>query len=84
MQDDQADDIQRLKDRIEQLEDLLHRIKTWCEAYPKDIFLPVSEEELNRVVVVLRDNGMRVDALYGEWGRHILAAIHLMILASEK
>jgi hypothetical protein len=84
MQDDRADDIERLKNRIEKLEDVLHRIRTWCEAYPKDIFLPVSEEELKRAVIVLRENGMRVDALYGEWGRHILSAIHLMILASEK
>jgi hypothetical protein len=83
MQDDRSDDIERLKDRIEKLEDALRRIKEWCNAYPTDIFLPVSEAELHRAVTLMKANGIRTDALYGEWARHIMHGIKLITMVSE-
>jgi hypothetical protein len=65
---------------VERLQDVLNRIKQWCEAYPSDIFKPMTPDEVIAVVKILKDHGHRADALYAEWGRHILVAIHLMIL----
>jgi hypothetical protein len=71
-------------DDVEKLQDVLQRIRQWCEAYPTDIFKPMTEDELKQVVRILREHGVRTDALYAEWGRHILMMIHLMILELEK
>jgi ribosomal protein S8 len=71
-------------DDPDKLQDVLQRIKQWCEAYPTNVFKPMTSDEVAACVKLLREEGYRTDALYAEWGRHILAAIHLMILELEE
>lgn len=72
-----------MTDDIEKLQDVLQRIKQWCEAYPTDVFKPMTPDEVKVAVKILHDHGYRTSALYAEWGRHMLVAIHLMILELE-
>lgn len=37
--------------------------------YPDTVFLPISDDEIIKVVQYLRDGGFSPDALFGHWGR---------------
>jgi hypothetical protein len=62
-------------DRIEELEEALLRIKQWAEAYPVEIFRPVSEEKLKEANEALKAIGVDMGALHAGWARHLLDGI---------
>lgn len=64
-----------LIDRIEELEDALHRIAAWSEAYPTDMFHEPSPEELKRAHEVLKANGMGIDAISASAMRRALMGV---------
>ena len=37
-------------DRLDELESMLHRIKSWCEAYPVDVFTPPDWSEVSNLL----------------------------------
>jgi hypothetical protein len=39
--------------------------------YPKSVFVSISEENIEAVVKLLKDNGYSSDALFGWWGRQV-------------
>lgn len=62
-------------DRVYQLEDVLRRIKQWCDAYPISIFTPVDDDTLKKVHELLAAEGISMTAMHAQWARHILAGI---------
>ena len=71
-------------DKEERYEEALFRIYEWCDAYPIEAFPPLSTEEAARAMKILQDNGIRISALYGEWGRHITSAIKLICMDAKR
>lgn len=64
------------EDRIEKLEDALHRIRQWCDAYPVDIFIEPTKDEIKIGVDALKATGVITsDGLHGLWARHILNGV---------
>ena len=61
--------------REDQLEEALLRIKQWAEAYPVEVFRPVSDDHLKIAATVLESAGISLAAIHGEWARHILDGI---------
>lgn len=65
------------EDRIDALEEALHRVRLWCDAYPEDIFTPLTKEETAAAVAAIRgaigDAGS--DRLHASWARHILTGL---------
>ena len=63
-----ADDADGLRDR-------LARIARWCDAYPEDIFIPVSSDDMTRADKLLADAGISMSAMHAQWARHIVKGI---------
>ena len=64
-----------MADREERMEEALLRIKQWANAYPVEIFRPVTSADMNRAGAVLEAEGISLTAIHGEWARHILNGI---------
>ena len=63
-----ADD--RPEERIARLQDALHRIRQWCEAYSPGL---VPEPDLEAIRQQI--GGGPFSALHAGWARHVLAGI---------
>ena len=61
--------------REERLEEALLRIKQWAEAYPVEVFTPLTDEQLRTANTVLSFADINMGALHGGWARHILDGI---------
>lgn len=61
-----------LSEKVDELEDALHRIVQWADAYPTDIFHEPSAEESQKAHKLLTANGMTLDAFSASMGRHCL------------
>ncbi len=61
--------------RCEDLEDALHQILQWADAYPKRVFHEPSPEQHRRAHELLTANGMTLDAFSASMGRHCLKGI---------
>ena len=62
-------------DRTYELEDALRRVKQWCDAYPKTVFMPVSDFDMARAQELLGEAGISMSAMHAQWARHILQGI---------
>ena len=69
-------DIQGLKNRVEELEEKIRRIKDWCDAYPVNIF---PEPDFKKVKEVLKADGMTLDSVSASNMRHVLNGIKKII-----
>lgn len=63
------------------IEDIAHRLKGWSEAYPEDIFRPLSEAEIKEVTKVYP--GV-IDRASAAMGRHFAKQMREMGVALEK
>ena len=61
---------------LEKLQDKLHQIQTWCDAYPLDVF---PEPDFKKAARVLKENGMTLDAISASNMRHVLNGIKRII-----
>ena len=68
--------IEELEDHISDLEETLHKIQSWCDAYPLDIF---PEPNLKKVHEILQEHGMSLDAVSASSMRHVLKGISKII-----
>lgn len=59
-----------MDDRAERMEEALHHILNWCEAYPEDVFVQPDLEEVRKIL-----GDSRMSALHGAWARHLLSGI---------
>ncbi len=62
----------QLSDRIEELEEALHRIVQWSEAYPPDIF---PKPDWKKAQVLLQAGGMTLDSISGTIMRDMMVAV---------
>lgn len=67
------------EDRADDLADALIRIKQWCDAYPEDIFIPISDAKIKLAAEVLKANGIEIGAMYAGWARHLLSGIEEIV-----
>lgn len=61
---------------LENLQDKMHRINSWIEAYPIEMF---PEPDLKRAAVVLKAAGMTLDSISASSMRHVLDGIKNII-----
>jgi len=66
------EEMARLERRNEQLEDALHRVRSWCEAYPIDIF---PAPDLKAARVALEAAGLTLDSVSAHAMRHVVTKI---------
>lgn len=59
-----------------EIQDKLHQIKMWIDAYPLKIF---PEPDFEKAAKVLKDNGMTLDAISASNMRHVLNGIRDII-----
>jgi cytochrome c5 len=59
----------------ERLRSALEQIEQWAHAYPEEVFLPVSDEQVRLAARVLREAGISMGGLHGSWARHIVEGI---------
>ena len=64
-----------LVERIEDLEDALHRIEIWCDAYPEDMFTPLDPDRIAMAASLLGAHGIDIGRLHAQWARHLLEGI---------
>ena len=67
--------IDKLEERIEDLEDALTRIKQWSEAYPTDIFPEMDDGYAKKAHEVLQEHGMGIDRISADAMRHCLTGV---------
>jgi len=70
-------EVQDLLQIIQQLEDKLYKIDSWCKAYPLDIF---PEPNFKKAHKILKENGMTLDAISASNMRHVLKGIQKIIM----
>jgi hypothetical protein len=63
------------QDRLERLEDALHAIKRWSEAYPLAVFPEPDEAYLKHAHEVLTANGMTLDRISAYCMRHVVKRV---------
>lgn len=60
------------QDRIDELEEGLHRIVQWSEAYPLDIF---PEPDLKKARALLEAGGITLDSVSAYCMRHVVEGV---------
>lgn len=73
-------------DRIESLEEKLHRIEQWCAAYPRTVFIEPTKDEWKRANEVLdaADDCPSLTAISGSNMRHVVEGIQTMAALGDK
>ena len=65
-----------LQDELDELKDKFHRITTWIDAYPLEIF---PEPNFKRAHEILTKYGMTLDSIAASNMRHVLNGIKRII-----
>ena len=60
------------QDRIDELEEALHKIVSWSEAYPLDIF---PEPDLKKARALLEAGGITLDSVSAHCMRHVVEGV---------
>ena len=60
------------QDRIEELEEALHKIAQWSDAYPLDIF---PEPDLKKARALLEAGGITLDSVSAHCMRHVVEGV---------
>jgi hypothetical protein len=63
------------EDRMDRLEEALHRVASWAEAYPLSVFPEPTKDYYSRAHEVLTANGMTLDRLSAAAMRHVVTQI---------
>ena len=61
---------------LEALQDMVHKIRNWVNAYPLDVF---PEPDMKRARFVLNAHGMSLDAISASNMRHVLEGVKRII-----
>lgn len=61
-----------LLNRVEELEEALEQIKSWSEAYPKDIF---PEPDWKKARALLEAGGISLDSVSAGCMRHVIVGV---------
>jgi hypothetical protein len=68
---------EELEDKLDTAVQALFNIKGWAQAYPVEVFEPLTDEELKTALAALKGCGVQAacDRLHGSWARHILDGV---------
>lgn len=69
--------INSLEETIEKLQDKLHQIEVWTNAYPLDIF---PEPDFKKAAKVLKQNGISLDNISASNMRHVVDSIRDIVV----
>jgi hypothetical protein len=61
--------------REDQLEEAMHRIASWADAYPLDVFPEPDAAYYRKAAEVLSANGMTLDRLSAAAMRHVITQV---------
>ncbi len=64
--------VDKLRERIKELETALRRIDTWAKAYPLKAF---PEPDFKKAAKILKDAGLTLDAISASNMRHVLDGV---------
>jgi hypothetical protein len=64
-----------LEDRIDSAADINHRLRSWCHAYPYEVFIEVTEPDWKKANKVLADAGISMTAMNGSNMRHVITGV---------
>ena len=67
---------QEQENLLEELQNKMHRLKTWIEAYPVEVF---PEPDFEKAHKVLKQHGMTLDVISASNIRHVLAGVKAII-----
>ena len=67
--------ISTLEDRIDTLEQALHQIDHWSQAYPQEVFPKPDSEYLAEAAKVLEQNGMSLGRISANTMRHVITGV---------
>jgi len=81
---DRTQDAEATDNELEQLRDALDRIEQWCRAYPVEVFVPLTDEQIRTANTVLSFADISIGALHAQWARHILSGIADIIATTRK
>jgi hypothetical protein len=68
-------DVLQQADRIEKLEEALHRIEAWSRAYPLKVF---PEPDFEKAAKLLSAGGITLDAISASNMRHVVQTVALI------
>ena len=81
----QSQEIERLTDRIAELEAKLHRIEQWCKAYPRTVFIEPTKEQWAAADKALnRSDCPSLTAISGSNMRHVVEGIQAIAALEDK
>jgi hypothetical protein len=63
------------QERLERLEEALHDIKRWSEAYPLEVFPEPDKAYLKHAHEILTANGMTLDRISAHCMRHVVKGV---------
>ncbi len=69
---DAWDELLRLRQRVEGLEDELEKIAQWSDAYPLSVF---PEPDFEKAAQVLKDAGLTLDGISASNMRHVVEGV---------
>jgi hypothetical protein len=64
-----------MEDRIDRMEEALHRIASWAQAYPLEAFPEPSRVDWARARMVLEDSGLSLDRISASNMRHVITQV---------
>lgn len=50
-------------------------VQTWADAYPPDVFPPLTDDETRAAVALVYQSGISSERLHASWARHIAKCI---------
>ena len=66
------DRIEKLEDRVDILEQALHKVASWSDAYPLEVF---PEPDWEKARKLLEDGGMTLDSVSAACMRHVVEGV---------
>ena len=64
--------VAKLEDRIDDLEQALHKIRSWSDAYPIEVF---PEPDLEKARALLEAGGITLDSVSAHCMRHVVEGV---------
>jgi len=71
----QCAEVERLENKLDQIEIITHRLVSWCTAYPSEIFIEITPPDWKRANDVLETAGISMTAMNASNMRHVINGV---------
>lgn len=65
----------KLEAQLEAMDEPINQLRSWCRAYPYDIFIEVEDIDWRKANTVLKAAGISMTAMNGSNMRHVIAGV---------